>query len=696
MTSSETQHDWPFYGHDQGGMRYVDIDHINRSNVSHLEPAWVFHTAVTNQKASFESQPIVVNGTLYVTSPHDHVFALDAATGAIKWTYNPAGMPPISEMAICCAQVNRGVAYGDGKVFIARLDCELVALDAETGQVVWQKTIADYHQNFTETMAPQFAGNLVLVGISGGEFMVRGFVTAYDARSGEEVWKFYTIPSPGEPGNDTWSGDSWKTGGATVWSTPEVDPDLGLVYIHTGNAAPDLYGKDRAGDNLYTVSLVAVDLKTGTYRWHFQEVHHDLWDYDAVQPAHLFDLHLNGQTIPAIGHANKNGYYFILDRRTGKPIEQVNPVKEAPVPQQPAWQHPSPTQPESAVALIPRAIEPGTPVPAGQKAAPMWTPPHEQPILIQPGYESGPEWGAGAYSPRTKYAYIPAGGYEPWSVVAVEQLYTSIGGTGTQANQQGMNTYGLFCAVDTTSGKIVWHHRTDNKTITGTVVVGDLVFWGESDGTFICQDAENGQVLWRWKNPDGWPNVGGANGSPAAYVVDGQAYIVMAFGGNLRARQASPHPTSPVGDALIAFALPHGSRSQPRVVHASPVPVPLTPLPRQPIPVIASPPSHAHLIEMHARYLHYFPDHFEVSAGEEVVVHLKNDDIAPIGFIITLQDQILETEHHIHPGEDVYLLFNAPQQTGEYHFHDVSPMATYARMTGTMRVGSSGGSSGRG
>ena len=362
--------DWASYGNDLGQMRYVNSDQINPSTVAQLQPAWIFHTNVMNKDTSFESQPLIVNGTLYVTSPHDHVFALDAATGALKWTYNPVLGASLEQLHICCGQDNRGVAYGAGTIFLGQLDATLVALDAATGQVLWKVAVDDWHERWTETMAPLYVDGKVIIGSSGGEYEVRGHITAYDANTGKLLWRFYTVPGPGQFGNDTWAGDSWKNGGATVWTTPSVDPQLGMIYFGTGNAGPDLNGSQRAGDNLFTSSIVALDLNTGTYKWHFQEVHHGIWDYDGPMPTILFTLVKDGQTYPAIGHANKNGFYFILDRRTGKPLYDV---KEMPVPSmEPAWQHPSATQPVPSIEpLIPQTVDNA---PAGKTPAPLFTP----------------------------------------------------------------------------------------------------------------------------------------------------------------------------------------------------------------------------------------------------------------------------------------------------------------------------------
>lgn len=665
--------DWPNYGNDPGGMRYVDVDQITPANVAQLQPAWILHTGVMSELTSFESQPIIVDGTLYISSPHDHVFAVDAATGAIKWTYNPE-MPALSQIALCCGQTNRGVAVGKGKVFIGQLDATLVALDAKTGAVAWRVEVDRWQDKWSETMAPQYIDGKVLIGASGGEFEKRGHFSAYDAETGKLLWRFYTTPATGQSGNDTWSGDSWRTGGGTVWTTPNIDPKLGLVYIQTGNAAPDENGSERAGQNLYTVSIVALDLNTGQYRWHFQEVHHDLWDYDTAQPAHLFTLTRGGQQIPALGHANKNGNYFVLDRRDGKPLYDVT---EVPVPTEPAWQHPSPTQPMPATEpLIPQSV---AAAPPGFTAGPMWTPPHEQPTLIQPGFEAGPEWGAAAYSPRTKYAYIPAGGYEPWNYHAQQQIVNSLGSTGF-GNVPGIEQYGLFDAMDTTTGKIAWKIQTPEKTVTGTVVAGDLVFFGEVNGKFNAVDAKTGKVLWTFKTD--MTGVGGANGSPAVYEVDGHEYVVMAFGGNFRQRLDAGKAASPPGDALIAFALPSGGQ-WPNIVTATPKQVEVG-APKK-VPGVASAPAGATVIDIQSHDLNYFPHQFTVAPGQRVAVHLTNVDITPVGFAVKLPSGAIQLAEVVKPKEDAFFVFTAPDQPGDYAFF--SPGAQqYFGLTGVMRV----------
>lgn len=541
---SDDQRDWRHYGNDLGNMRFQDADQINPHNVHKLGVAWVFHTGVLDDEASLEVSPLVVGDTMYVTSGHDDVFALHASTGEKRWEYHPLSeMPPLSQLSICCGRANRGVAFGDDKIFVGRLDDVLVALDAATGAVAWKTTVVDWHDRYAITMAPQFVNNLVLVGVSGGEFKVRGQLVAYDAATGHEVWRFFTT----EPG--TWAGDSWKTGGATVWQTPAVDPALGLAYINTGNAAPDVSGENRAGMNLYSASIVAVDIATGKPRWFFQEVHHDLWDYDAAQATMLFPVMKQGQVIPALGQCGKNGSYYILDRRTGAP---VFPVTEVPVPTTPDWQHPWPTQPVSSVEPLVRLGIIFTP-PSGVTPAPEYTPPRQDDVLIQPGDDGVCEFPPAAFSPRTKYVYY-GGRYEPTLFSSFPGNSSFLGST-FEEEVPGVteHDFGVFGATDTTTGKVVWRVRVPQPAKSGLLVAGDLVFFGEGNGRFHAADARTGRVLWTF-HPERVREAGGAQAAPIAFVDNGREFIVNAFGGNRADRDA--FGPNPVGDAIVAFSLP--------------------------------------------------------------------------------------------------------------------------------------------
>lgn len=532
--------DWRYYGNDLANTRFQSVDQIDRANVAGLRPAWVFHTGLLDPATSFEDSPIIVDGTMYVSTGHDDVFALDAATGQQKWAYHPDDMPPLTQLHICCGQDSRGVGYGGGMIFLARLDATLVALDARTGQVAWQTKVADWQDGYAMTMAAQVADGVVMVGLSGGEFKTRGALVAYDAETGRRLWTFQGT----QPGA-TWAGNSWKTGGAPVWNTPAVDPRLGLVYLSTGNAAPDLYGADRAGDNLYTASVVALNLQTGNVRWAFQEVHHDIWDYDGPQAPVLFDVSQDGRTQPAVGHCNKDGNYFILNRVTGKPLF---PVHEMPVPTEPSWQNPSPTQPMSSVEpLTPMTVDP---VPAGVTAAAEFTPPQEQPLAMQPGPDGGCEWPPGAYSPRTGNVYYNAR-YLP-AAFSSHPGNDSNFGSSAQEPPPGVVPYSILGATSVTSGKVRWSIQAPQLNASSMAVAGNLLFYGENNGMFHAVDAATGTTLWSF---DGTSvnNGGGASAPPSIYVANGREYVVEAFGGNRNDRRRTP---SPVGDAVVAFALP--------------------------------------------------------------------------------------------------------------------------------------------
>src|ERR671939_2250160 len=321
--------EWLTYGGNFFNQRYSSLNQITTGNVAQLKGAWTFHTGAFSDATSFESSPIVSGGVMYLTGPQSQVYALDAKTGSELWKYVPdysgtaiAGVTGTAALPLCCGQVNRGVALGDGRVYVAQLDDKLTALDARSGNVLWSVQDDDPRAGYSQTMAPLFYEGLVIVGVSGAEYEIRGHVTAYDAASGRQVWRFYTIPAPGEFGADTWPQDSniWQYGGGSMWQTPALDPDLGMLYIAVGNPSPDLDGTVRAGNNLFTESIVALDARTGQRKWHFQEVHHDIWDYDTVSPAVLFNTTMNGQAVKGIGQAGKTGWLYLLDRTNGQPL----------------------------------------------------------------------------------------------------------------------------------------------------------------------------------------------------------------------------------------------------------------------------------------------------------------------------------------------------------------------------------------
>jgi alcohol dehydrogenase (cytochrome c) len=537
--------DWRYNGNTLDNERYQDVDQINPHNVSHLKPAWIFHTGVNGDpNMAMEMTPLVVKGVMYVPTGDDDVFAVNAATGKQIWAYHPTDMPAPSTLPICCNNDNRGVAYNDGRIFVARLDANLVALDAHTGSVLW-KTVVDLSSNGAAmTIAPQIVGDKVVVGVSGAEFAVRGHVDAYDQRTGNLVWRFWTT----EP--TTWDGTSYLTGGASVWGTPSYDPDLHMLYFATGNAFPWPYAGNRAGLNLYSASIVAVDSRNGQFKWYFQFAHHDQWDFDGPQPTVLLDV----KGTPAIAHTSKTGFTFILDRRTGKSLFPWSEVPIPPTPADSAFQHPWPTQPQSSIqSLLEQSAE--LPLPSGYTAAPLWTTMGPTPLVFQP-WADGVEWPPAAYSPRTHYLYSHAR-YQPLNVgITDDPVNDALCPTGPCTFTgtffvPGQSAHGFYGAIDTRTGKIAWKDAMTPgvNPDSGIGVAGDLVFFGEANGLFHAADARTGQILWTF-DATTVPNAGGATASPAIYVVNGKEYVAYGFGG-----EPGEGP-GVLGDVVIAFALP--------------------------------------------------------------------------------------------------------------------------------------------
>src|SRR6204780_3649262 len=397
--------DWRYYGQDLYNSRFQNIDQINPTNVSQLKPAWTFHTGIFDPNMAMEMTPLVINGVMYITTGDDDVYALNAVTGKQIWAYHPTDMAKISTLPVCCNNDNRGVAYGEGLIFDARLDAQLVALNAKTGAVVWKTQVDTASNGAGMTLAPQFIGAgmgtipEVLVGVTGGEFAVRGHLDAYNPSTGKLLWRFWTT----EPA--TWAGNSYLHGGAPIWGTPTFDPTLNMVYFSTGNAFPWTWAGNRAGTNLFSSSVVALDATSGELQWFFQFAHHDMWDFDGPQPTVL--LSWNG--IPALEHTSKTGYVWLLDRASGESLFPYNEVAIPPdITGGSAFQHPWPTQPVSSIdSLVEHVAEPDT-LPAGAIAAPIFTTVGPTPVVFAPYAGGGMEWPPAAYSPRTGMLYSHA------------------------------------------------------------------------------------------------------------------------------------------------------------------------------------------------------------------------------------------------------------------------------------------------
>ena len=320
---------WITNGGNVFNQRFSPLRQINKSNVNDLRANWRVHLEGSGLEAKYsgEAQPIVYQGVIYIATGADDVFAISVADGRILWRYSANLDPEIT--ALCCGWISRGVALGNGRIYLGRLDGKLVALDQETGKEIWSVQAERWQDGYTITSAPLYFNNMVVTGFAGAEYAIRGRVKAFDADDGSLIWTFYTIPEPGQPGSETWAQDNdlWKHGGASVWQTPAVDPELGLLYFSTGNPGPDFNGAKRLGDNLYSDSIMAVDARTGEYRWHFQQVHHDIWDYDSTNPVILFDVTINGKLRKAVAEATKTRSVYILHPQNLRPHQgTVDPV----------------------------------------------------------------------------------------------------------------------------------------------------------------------------------------------------------------------------------------------------------------------------------------------------------------------------------------------------------------------------------
>jgi len=582
--------DWPNHGNDLHNTRFQDVDQINRKNVHRLRPAWVFNTGTAKDPlAELQVSPIVINGRMFVTDGHSDVFALDAATGKKIWEYRPTktdDMPPIEQMIVCCGRNNKGVAVADGKVIVGRLDNVVVALDAGSGSVVWKTKLADVGSGFAINNAPQVADGIAVISLSGGEFEVRGKVFGLRVSNGSIKWRFETTDPETYGSTARPPSDQFLRGGAAVWNPAAIDRELKLVYMPTGNAAPDILGENRPGINLFATSIIALDLQTGAHVWHFQEVHHDIWDYDSAQPAVLFPVTKGGKTFKALGHCSKNGQYYILDRRNGRPLPFF-PVVEVHVPQDAAVQRTALTQPFSV------AVEPLTPLTfvrpndSGAPRAIQYTPPGEKEFIMVPGDDGGCEWNPAAFSPRTKFIYYGTR-YEPTTFKTKSgnksTIHTATGdlhlGSTFTNRVPGSHPFGVFGATDTRTGKVVWTFPRFGPDFTllpgqkdilpaksGMTVAGNIVFFAEGNGMFHAADARTGGILLTFDAiGSGIPDVGGAAASPVVYVANGREFVVYAFGGNVpdrnnfgRGADGTVHVdanSGKAGDAIIAFALP--------------------------------------------------------------------------------------------------------------------------------------------
>src|SRR5579872_2634877 len=498
--------DWVTNGGNLTNDRYSTLKQIDTTNVGKLKGAWMTRLkgSGVGGKYSLEASPLVKDGIMYVVTGNDDVFALNAKTGEIIWEYWSGIEQSIS--TVCCGWVNRGLAMGNGLIYLGQLDANVVALDMKTGKVAWKTPIEKWQNGYGITSAPLYYDGMVYSGITGGEFGVRGRLTALDARTGEIKWRWFTLPAPGEKGSETWPAgtDHAMRGGAAIWNTPAVDPELGLLYFAVGNCGPDYDGSTREGDNLFCTSMVALKAKTGEYAWHFQQVHHDIWDYDAASPVVLFDTVIDGQPRKGIAEAGRTGWVYILDRTNGTPLVGI---EEKPVPQD-SRQKTAATQPiPKGDATVPQCAEK---IPGYDDVGCIYAPFWETPVLIQPSGVGGTNWSPMPYSPDTGYLYVP-GTVRTAAFLRFSTKYsTGVRYTGGgQAAPIGSTMTGTFTAIDAKTNKIAWQTKTPYRVGGGggsTVTAGGLVLRGEPDGNFLALDAKTGQELFRFQTGFGANN----------------------------------------------------------------------------------------------------------------------------------------------------------------------------------------------
>jgi alcohol dehydrogenase (cytochrome c) len=501
---------WLTYNGGYFSQRYSPLTEITATNVGNLELKWMVQNQVFG---AWQSNPVVVDGIMYVTERPNDIMAIDARTGAVYWLYRYT----VSDKArVCCGANNRGVAILGDTVFMGTLDAHLVAVDAKNGRQIWNTTVGDVDQAYSITMAPLVVKDKVLVGVGGGEFGIRGFVAAYDAKTGKEAWRFYTIPGPGEPGHETWSDDDWEHGGAPAWITGSYDPQLNLTYWGIGNPGPDWNPKQRPGDNLYSDCVVALDADTGKLKWHFQFTPNDGYDYDSVQVPVLADINWRGQDVKAMMWANRNGFFYILDRATGRFLLGQKFVTVN-------W----------ASGL-------------DEKGRPIQTPqPEGQPTY--PGNQGGTNWYPPSFSPRTGLFYFAAWDnygsvYRPeesvyqqgrnfvgggFTVVtpAIGAPTVGIGRRGPINNWTNEVGKGVVMAMDPQTGQTRWKFEQYDVSDSGMLTTAsDLLFTGGREGHFHALDAKTGKELWR-------ASLGGQIVmAPVTYQVDGKQYVSVISG----------------------------------------------------------------------------------------------------------------------------------------------------------------------
>jgi alcohol dehydrogenase (cytochrome c)/methanol dehydrogenase (cytochrome c) subunit 1 len=539
---AESGSEWTIYGGDYANTRYSSLDQITTENVGTLRAAWI---RSLGSSESQEATPLVINGTMYIptSSGPASVFALNAKTGVVKWRYEPE-LPDDYKATVCCGLANRGVAYANGRIFVGRLDAILVALDAKTGEELWSVPVQEYAKGYSLTSPPTTVKDLVITGFSGGEFGVRGALQAYKQDTGELVWKTYTIPGTGEPGNETWKGDSWKTGGGTIWYVGSYDAELNLIYYGTSNAAP-WGGQTRGHDssdigeytNKHSASQLAFDVDTGEIVWSYQMTPSDVWDYDGVNEGILADLKIGNSTVPTLLKADRNGFFYVMNRKSGELVSARHYVLTN-------WAS---------------HVDKGSGMPVEDEAY--------RPQLdkwarnVCPNLIGGKNWQPMSYSKQTGLIYMPTFNmcmdianrdqeFKEGNFFLASEFDLAIAGPG--------DNLGEFVAYDPITGEKAWGIKEDLPFLGGAMTTaGGLVFYGNPAGDLKAVNARTGEILWNF------PVGTGITQSPVTYLADGKQYIAVVAGrlvgppsffGEIGQRVIDASPT---GGVVVAFELPN-------------------------------------------------------------------------------------------------------------------------------------------
>jgi alcohol dehydrogenase (cytochrome c) len=493
LNSDREPDNWLMWGGNYASHSFSSLAQVNKDNVKNLVPVWSFQTGVLD---GLEATPLFVDGVMYLTAAWNHVFAIDARTGAELWRHKRR-LP--QKLNYCCGPANRGVSIANGTVYMTTLDAHLVALDAQTGRVRWDIEIGQVEENQNAKQPPLIVRDKVVVGIAGGDSPSRGFIDAYHAETGKRLWRFYTIPGDGEKGSETWSGNSYETGGAATWMGGSYDPELNLIYWGTGNPYPDYDTDARKGDNLYADSVVALDADTGNLKWHYQYTPHDVWDWDGVNELVLIDIEWQGRKVKAMVHADRNGHFYALDRTNGKflyakPFVRVTWTKGFDSNGRPI--------------IDPAAI------------------PTYEGVTVCPGAAGGKEWMPMAYSPLARLVYLPViencAKFYNYGVKARSQKLPAVpSGFRYLPNE----AYGKVMAIQPNTGEVVWEVKTRTPMGGGMLATaGGLIFTGDAEGNFAAYDAENGQIVWSYQTGSG------IRSAPITYRLDGKQYIAIPAG----------------------------------------------------------------------------------------------------------------------------------------------------------------------